>query len=115
MESDDGVELWSQGLYQLYAELAPPLAPPRPPGSHHHTYIHQEFPYDPLPNFVEFDTSITPNRKSIYTQALTYLSLIKDCILKGEKSPWIQHRLGIVPSVLGKNFRVLMQDEDPLS
>jgi hypothetical protein len=109
---------WSSGVkayINCYAELVPPLAPPRPPESHHHTYIHQDFPYDPLPNFVEVDTSITPNRKIIYTQALNYLSLIKDCILKGEKSPWIQHRLGIVPIVLEKDFHILMQEEDPLS
>lgn len=117
-------DLWNQtsewasemkAYVNCYSHLARPLEPHKPPEFHHHTYINREFPHDPLPSLVESDISITPDRKGIYTRALTYISLIKECIVKGEKPPWIQHRLSIVPSVLGKDFCVLMQERDPLS
>ncbi|KAE9366361.1 hypothetical protein N431DRAFT_352500 [Stipitochalara longipes BDJ] len=80
-----------------------------------HIYINREFPYDPLPNYVEFDDSITLDRKGIYFHALTYTSLIKECILKGENPPWIRHRLAIFPTTLRKDFCVLLQEEDTLT
>ena len=60
-----------------YSHLEPLQEPPRPPGLHHYTYINRKLPYDLLSNFVELNTSITPYRKIIYTQALNYVSLIK--------------------------------------
>lgn len=117
-------DIWQQDLemgsevkayINCYSHLAPHLEPYKPPEFHHHVYVNQDFPYDPLPMFVELETSIAPDRKSMYIQALQYISLIKQCILNGERPDWIQHRLAIVPSVLGKDFYILMQDGDPLS
>ncbi|KAE8446763.1 hypothetical protein EG329_011668 [Mollisiaceae sp. DMI_Dod_QoI] len=100
---------------KCYEHLAPPLQLPRPPAADHYTYLNREFPYDPLPIFVESDLSITPDRKARYLRPLTYISLIKECILTGENPSWIRHRLAIFPTRCGKEFCVLMQEEDPLS
>jgi hypothetical protein len=99
----------------VYSHLAHHLQLPPPPEPQNHIYMNREFPYDPLPNYVAFGTSITPDWKDIYTHAFTYISLIKECILKGENPPWIRHRLAIFPTIQRKDFCVLMQEEDPLS
>jgi hypothetical protein len=64
---------------------------------------------------VELDTTVTADEKRIYTQALAYLSLVKNSIPRDEKSSLIQHHLGTVPSFVGKEFCVLMQEEDQLN
>ncbi|PMD47061.1 hypothetical protein L207DRAFT_448576 [Hyaloscypha variabilis F] len=98
----------------VYSHLAPHLQPPAPPQPENHAYINRDFPYDPLPNYVEFDESLLLDRKELYVHALTYISLIKECILKGENPSWIRHRLGIFPTTLRKGFCTLIQEEDPL-
>ncbi|KAL3420635.1 hypothetical protein PVAG01_07080 [Phlyctema vagabunda] len=98
-----------------YSHLAPRQQPWKPYESHHHRQMGQYFPYDPLPSFVETDGSVTPQQKSTCTRALDYISLIQQCILKGERTSWIQHRIAIAPSVLKMDFYILMQEGNILS
>ena len=119
-------ELWHQdldmdddikGFIACYSHLAPRSEAFKAPSQlREHVYLaRDDFHYDPLPAFVESNNSIPHDRKAIYTKALSYIGIIKQCILNGERAAWIQHRLGIAPSVFGTDFCLLMQERDPVS
>lgn len=121
-------ELWHQNIdmgedvrryINVYSHLAPrqqPIKGPSSPSAREEIYLrHQSFPNDSLPRYVQADDSIDPERKKVYMQALSYIALIKECILNGERASWIQHRLGIAPSVFGMQFCGLMQGGDAVS
>ena len=78
-------------------------------------YLLEDFQEDPLLAFLGSTTKIELERKIVYTHAMTYLELIKDCIRSGESADWIRQRLSIAPCEFGNEFVSLMRSDDSIA